>query len=109
MTENAHDQTRCPYQGDENIKIAILAEIAKYREAGKLIQCGKPISGTFHGADDAEYETRFGIPKILARLYKDILSQLPVEPAHQAPSTWATQNPVRLQGASSSRPVFLAC
>lgn len=53
------------YHNDINIKAGVLAKMAKHREADKLVQ----------------YETRFGISRLLARLEDGIFEGLPVAEA----------------------------
>lgn len=86
------------YHGNESIKRAILAQLAHHREADELVkrqywQNGKgcAIGCTLHSGDHAEYEPRFGIPQMLAKLEDRIFEGLPNAMA----KTW----PERFMGA----------
>ena len=72
------------YHGKPAVKTAILAQLARHREADELVkgkywQGGKgcAVGCTIHSDDHAEYEPRFGIPQMLARLEDAIFEGLP--------------------------------
>jgi hypothetical protein len=72
------------YHGDATIKTAILAQLAQHRTADELVQGiywengrGCAVGCTIHGGEHGEYETRFGIPMMLARLEDSIFEGLP--------------------------------
>jgi hypothetical protein len=80
------------YHNDPTIKIAILAQLAKHREADELIKGeywengkGCAVGCTIHSGNHAEYETRFGIPQMLARLEDRIFEGLPNGKAKEWP------------------------
>lgn len=72
------------YHGDESIKLNILGQLARHRAAdeivkGKYWENGKgcAVGCTLHSANHADYEARFGIPRMLARLEDCIFEGLP--------------------------------
>jgi len=72
------------YHGSEQIKAAILAQLAAHRAADEMVKGmywengkGCAVGCTIHSADHAEYELRFGIPQMLARLEDLIFEGLP--------------------------------
>jgi hypothetical protein len=72
------------YHNDPAQKTTILAQLAVHRAADELIKGrywkngkGCAVACTLHSSDHAEYETRFGIPRILARLEDRIFEGLP--------------------------------
>lgn len=76
------------YHNDPQIKADILSQLAAHREADQLIKGrywrdgkGCAVGCTIHSNDHAEYETRFGIPQMLARLEDCIFDGLPNEQA----------------------------
>jgi hypothetical protein len=86
--------TMLAYHNDPAVKAAILAQLARHREADELVQGyygywqdgkGCAVGCTLHSSDHMEYETRFGIPVMLARLEDCIFERLPVEAARQWP------------------------
>lgn len=81
------------YLNDPEIKTAALAQIAAHRKADQLVQGygywndgkGCAVGCQIHSGEHMEYETRFGIPVMLARLEDSIFEGLPVEKARQWP------------------------
>jgi hypothetical protein len=76
------------YHNDHQIKANILAQLAAHRAADQLTKGwywrdgkGCAVGCTIHSNDHAEYETRFGIPQMLARLEDCIFDGLPNEQA----------------------------
>jgi hypothetical protein len=72
------------YHNDPAEKVAILAQLAAHRAADELVkgiywQDGKgcAVGCTIHGNDHSEYERRWNIAKILARLEDRIFEGLP--------------------------------
>jgi len=86
------------YHGSESEKWQILLQLDAHARADELVKGkywengrGCAIGCTIHGADHAEYEPRFGIPQMLARLEDQIFEGLPNEEAKR----W----PIRFMGA----------
>ena len=81
------------YHNDPSVKDAILAQLAAHREADELVQGygywddgkGCAVGCTIHSSDHMEYEDRFGIPVMLARLEDSVFEGLPVKQARQWP------------------------
>ena len=84
------------YHSDPSIKsdiLAQLAQLARHRAADELVQGygywtdgkGCAVGCTLHSGDHMEYETRFGIPVMLARLEDCIFEGLPVAAARAWP------------------------
>jgi hypothetical protein len=80
------------YHNDPKIKTDILAQLARHRVADEIVKGrywedgkGCAVGCTLHSGNHAEYETRFGIPQMLARLEDCIFEGLPVEDARQWP------------------------
>lgn len=72
------------YHGKKCIKTNILKQLAKHRKADEIVkgqywQDGKgcAVGCTLYSGDHAEYEPRFGIPQMLARLEDAIFEGLP--------------------------------
>jgi hypothetical protein len=72
------------YYGDQAVKDTIIAQLAAHRAADELVkgqywQNGKgcAVGCTIYSGHHAEYETRFGIPQMLARLEDRIFEGLP--------------------------------
>ena len=95
------------YHNDRAIKSAILAQLAAHREADELVKGkywengkGCAVGCTIHSDDHTEYEVRFGIPHMLARLEDCIFEGLPNGSAKQWPERFMSSiNP----GADLSR------
>jgi hypothetical protein len=86
------------YHANEAEKTAILAQLQAHHDADEIVQGqywehgkGCAVACTIHGSDHAEYEPRFGIPRILARLEDRIFEGLTNEKA----KLW----PMRFMGA----------
>ena len=85
--------TLIAYHGKEPEKQAILAQLAAHRAADQIVQNngywkegrGCAVGCTLHSSNHMEYETRFGIPAVLARLEDSIFEGLPVALACQWP------------------------
>ena len=95
------------YHNDPAQKAAILAQLAAHRAADELVkgqywQYGKgcAIGCTLHSDDHAEYEPRFGIPLMLARLEDVIFEGLPNGDAQAWPERFMGAIPL---GADLSR------
>ena len=80
------------YHGDNSIKAAILAQLAEHRASDELIRGvywehgkGCAVGCTIHSGEHAEYETRFGIPQMLAHLEDRIFEGLPNGQAKEWP------------------------
>ena len=81
------------YHNNDKLKQSVLAQMAAHREADTLIQGygywkdgkGCAVGCLIHSGNHGEYETKFGIPKFLARLEDSIFERLPVEVAKQWP------------------------
>src|SRR5690242_10649791 len=80
------------YHNDPSIKDAILAQIYAHALADELIKGqywedgkGCAVGCTIHSDNHAEYEPRFGIPQMLARLEDAIFEGLPNEDAKAWP------------------------
>ncbi len=72
------------YHGDEAIKSAILAQLSVHRLADELVKGqywedgkGCAVGCTLYSGNHIEYEVRFGIPVVLARLEDRIFEGLP--------------------------------
>jgi hypothetical protein len=80
------------YHSDPKKKIDILKQLAAHRERDEIVkgmywQEGKgcAVGCTIHSGEHMEYETRFGIPMMLARLEDSIFEGLPNEVAKEWP------------------------
>ena len=84
------------YHEDSTLKHEVLAQLAACREAGELARgryaenirrrkTSHAISCTIHSGDISEYESRLGIPPMLAELKGCLFEGLP----HDATMTWA--------------------
>ena len=80
------------YHNNEDLKQSALAEMAMHREMDNLVKGqywengkGCAVGCLIKSGDHAEYETRFGIPRVLARLEDGIFEGLPMEHAKQWP------------------------
>lgn len=74
------------YHNDPQIKADILAQLAAHRAADELVKGqyweggkGCAVGCTLHSSDHAEYETRFGILQMLARLKDRMFEGMPDE------------------------------
>ena len=72
------------YHNDPAVKSAILAQLVAHRKADEIVQGqyweggkGCAVGCTLHTSNHAEYETRFGIPQMLAHLEDGIFEGLP--------------------------------
>ena len=72
------------YHGSEWNKVAILAQLRRHAEADEIIKGqywengkGCAVGCTIHSGKHAEYEPRFGIPEMIARLEDVIFEGLP--------------------------------
>jgi hypothetical protein len=84
--------TLIAYHNDPAVKAEILAQLARHRAADELRQGlywtngkGCAVGCTIYSGDHMEYETRFGIPVMLARLEDCIFEWLPNEHAQAWP------------------------
>ena len=92
-TERTDGARMLAYHNDPTIKSDILAQLAKHRAADELVQGygywqdgkGCAVGCTLYSGDHMEYETRFGIPVMIARLEDCIFEWLPVEAARAWP------------------------
>ena len=80
------------YHNDPQIKADILAQLAAHRAADELVKGqywrngkGCAVGCTLHSNDHAEYETRFGIPQMLAKLEDRIFEGMPDEQSQRWP------------------------
>jgi hypothetical protein len=81
------------YHNNAKLKKSVVATMAKHRKADNLLQGyaywkdgkGCAVGCLIEGSDHGEYETRFGIPRILARLEDRIFEGLPVKEARKWP------------------------
>lgn len=80
------------YHNDSAIKTGIIAQLEAHRAADQLMkgvywQHGKgcAVGCTVHSGNHAEYEKRFGIPRVLARLEDRIFEGLPNAKAMEWP------------------------
>jgi len=80
------------YHSDPQIKTAILAQLALHREADEIVKGrywengkGCAVGCTIHSGQHVKYETRFGIPQLLARLEDAIFEGLPNGSAKEWP------------------------
>ena len=85
------------YHNDPRIKEAILVQLREHREADKLVKGqywedgkGCAVGCTIHSGNHAEYEPRFGIPHMLARLEDCIFEGLPNADAQKWPERFMT-------------------
>ena len=72
------------YHNDPSIKSAILAQLETHRQADQIVKGqfwengkGCAVGCTIHSGNFIEYEARFGIPLMLARLEDAIFEELP--------------------------------
>jgi hypothetical protein len=81
------------YHSNPTIKADILAQLERHRRADALVQGyeywedgkGCAVGCTLHSGNHMEYESRFGIPVMIARLEDCIFEGLPAEQARQWP------------------------
>jgi len=80
------------YHNDPSIKEAILAQLSSHALADELVKGlywedgkGCAVGCTIHSGDHAEYESRFGIPQMLAHLEDRIFEGLPNNKAKEWP------------------------
>ena len=80
------------YHGKQSVKNDILAQLKAHYAADEIIQGtywqngkGCAVGCTIHSNDHSEYESRFGIPRILARLKDGIFEGLPNNLAKEWP------------------------
>jgi hypothetical protein len=96
------------YHNDQSVKDAILAQLAAHRKADALVQDygywkggkGCAVGCTLHSSDHAKYETRFGVPQMIAQIEDVVFEGLPVEKAREWPERLMKSVPV---GADLSR------
>jgi len=72
------------YHSDPAIKVAVLAQLAQHAKADEIVKGryweggkGCAVGCTVHSGAHVEYESRFGIPQILAHLEDRIFEGLP--------------------------------
>jgi hypothetical protein len=89
------------YHNDPSIKADILAQLAAHRAADQLVRGqywengkGCAVGCTIHSGDHLEYETRFGIPVVLARIEDRIFEGLPTASAMEWPERLMRAIPV---------------
>lgn len=90
------------YHNDPKLKESVLAEMEGHRKADTLIQDygywkdgkGCAVGCLIKSGNHGEYETRFGIQRILARLEDRIFEGLPKEEAKQWPERFLNAIPV---------------
>jgi hypothetical protein len=81
------------YHGNEELRTTALATMAAHREADELVQGygywkdgkGCAVGCLLKSGEHADYETKFGIPQMLARLEDAIFEGLPKEKAQKWP------------------------
>lgn len=90
--------TLIAYHNDQSIKASIIAQLEAHRAADEIVKGrywedgeGCAVGCTLHSSNHAEYEPRFGIPQMLARLEDCIFEGLP----NAAAQTW----PIRFMSA----------
>ena len=84
--------TMLSYHNNPGIKAAILRQLSMHREADQLVKGqyweggkGCAIGCTLHSGMHMEYETRFGIPVVLARLEDRLFEGLPNKKSQEWP------------------------
>lgn len=84
--------TMVAYHGDANLKTLILDQLARHREADEIIKGtywhngkGCAVGCTIYGSEHVQYESQFGIPKMLALLEDRIFEGLSNAEAKQWP------------------------
>ena len=72
------------YHNDQNLKADILKQLRAHKKADEIVKGqywengkGCAVRCTVHSSDHAAYETKFGIPIMLARLEDTIFEGLP--------------------------------
>ncbi len=86
------------YHGNPEIKARVLAQLTAHARADEIVQGygywqggrGCAVGCTIHSGEHAEYETRFGIPQMIARLEDRIFEGLPVARARKWPIQFAS-------------------
>ena len=85
------------YHNDPSIKAAIIAQLVAHRDADELVKGqywehgkGCAVGCTLHSDNHSEYEPRFGIPQMLARLEDYIFEGLPNDLAKDWPVRFMT-------------------
>ena len=80
------------YHNDPKIKVDILAQLEAHRAADEIVKGqywdggkGCAVACTVHSSDHMQYEERFGIPVMLARLEDTLFEGLPNDIAQQWP------------------------
>lgn len=81
------------YHNDPKLKESVLAEMARHRNADSLVQGhgywsdgkGCAVGCLIKSGNHGEYETQFGIPRVLAVLEDRIFENLPVKEAQKWP------------------------
>jgi hypothetical protein len=81
------------YHNDKKLKESVVLKMRMHKEADELVQGygywkdgkGCAVGCLIHSGSHVEYETRFGIPRFLARLEDGIFERLPVKEAQQWP------------------------
>jgi hypothetical protein len=89
------------YHNDETIKTNILTQLAAHRAADEIVKGrywehgkGCAIGCTIYSGRHVEYETRFGVPQVLARLEDRIFEGLPNDVAMTWPERFISAIPV---------------
>jgi hypothetical protein len=89
------------YQGDQNIKTDILNQLRAHAKADEIVKGqywegdkGCAVGCTIYSSNHAEYEPRFGIPQMLARLENAIFEGLPNAKAKEWPVRFMSAVPV---------------
>ena len=85
------------YHNDPKIKANLLAQLAAHRAADEIVRGygywsggrGCAVGCTIHSGDHAEYEPRYGIPQMIARLEDCIFEGLPLENARDWPARFS--------------------
>ena len=100
MTSTGHHTMRS-YHCDPSIKSDLLAQLAAHRAADEIVKGqywkngkGCAVGCTLHSGDHAEYEPRYGIPQMLARLEDCIFEGLPNAAAQHWPERFSRAVPV---------------
>jgi hypothetical protein len=81
------------YHNDQSVKDQILSQISDHALADEIVKGqywedgkGCAVGCTIHSGKHAEYETRFGIPQMLAHLEDGIFEGLPNDKAKEWPA-----------------------
>ena len=80
-----YNQEMKSYHNDSKIKEAILLQLCQHYDADEIIKGiywekgkGCAVGCTIYSGNHAEYEDRFGIPKVLARLKDKYFEELQI-------------------------------